>query len=116
MKELVKKKCMPCIAGSIPLKGEYLTSYLKELDEGWRVIDEHHIEKEYVFKDFKEALAFTNDLGTLADDQGHHPDIHLSWGEVKVLLWTHKIKGLSENDFIMAAKSDVCYLSCTGKS
>ena len=112
MNPLVKKKCTPCVAGATPLRGEYLDPYLKELDEGWKVIDEHHLEKEYRFKNFKEALAFTNDLASLAEDEGHHPDIHLSWGKVKVLLWTHKIKGLSENDFIMAAKSDVCFISC----
>lgn len=115
MKALEKKKCTPCVAGAIPLKGEYLKPYLEELEEGWKVVGEHHLEKEYTFKNFKEALAFTNDLGAIAEDEGHHPDIHLSWGKVKVLLWTHKINGLSENDFIMAAKSDVCYLSCKGK-
>ena len=103
------------MAGATPLTGEYLKPYLSELEEGWKVIDEHHMEKEYRFKNFKEALVFTNDLATLAEDEGHHPDIHLSWGKVKVLLWTHKIKGLSENDFIMAAKSDVTYISCKGK-
>ena len=106
MNDLVKKKCTPCVAGAIPLVGEHLNPYLKELDEGWRVIDEHHLEKEYRFKDFKEALAFTSDLGALAEDEGHHPDIHLSWGKVKVLLWTHKIKGLSESDFVLAANKN----------
>ncbi len=100
---------MPCQAGTVPLRGEYLKPYLADLEEGWRIVDEHHLEKEYAFKNFKEALTFTMALGALAEDEGHHPDIHLSWGKVKVLLWTHKINGLSENDFIMAAKADVCY-------
>ena len=103
--ELSKKKCIPCSKGTPPLKGEQLKSFLKQL-QGWKIIDEHHLEKEYPFKDFKQALAFTNKVGALAEQEGHHPDIYLSWGLVKILLWTHKINGLSENDFIMAAKCD----------
>lgn len=116
MKDLVKKQCTPCVAGAVPLKGEYLAPYSKDLDEGWKIVDEHHLEKTYTFPNFKEALHFTNELGTIAEDEGHHPDLYLSWGKVKVLLWTHKINGLSENDFIMAAKSDVCYFSRKGRN
>jgi 4a-hydroxytetrahydrobiopterin dehydratase len=112
--ELARKKCVPCTVETPPLKGEALKKFLDQLSEGWKVVEEHHLEQEYKFKDFKEALAFVNDLGTLAEDEGHHPDIHLSWGKVKVTFWTHKIKGLSESDFVMAAKCDALYLSRRG--
>lgn len=104
--ELSQKKCIPCSKGTLPLKGEPLKSLQNQLSSGWKVIDEHHLEKDYSFKDFKEALIFTNKVGVLAEYEGHHPDIHLSWGKVKIELWTHKINGLSENDFILAAKCD----------
>ena len=76
------------------------------LGGGWQVVNEHHLEKEYKFKDFREALAFTNKIGELAEAQGHHPDIYLAWGKVKVTIWTHKIDGLTESDFVLAAKAD----------
>lgn len=88
------------------MKGEALSQLYQQLGSGWKVIDEHHLEKEYAFRDFKEALAFTNRVGEVAEQEGHHPDILLSWGKVKIELWTHKINGLSESDFIMAAKCD----------
>jgi len=84
-----------------------LNELLDKLGGGWQVVDEHRLEKEYRFKDFRSALAFTNRVGELAETQGHHPDIHLSWGKVKLILWTHKIAGLSESDFILAAKADM---------
>ncbi|MGH7889931.1 MAG: 4a-hydroxytetrahydrobiopterin dehydratase [Thermodesulfobacteriota bacterium] len=102
---LSKKKCIPCSKGEPPLKGVALKAFHNQLT-GWKVIDEHHLEKEYTFKDFKQALGFTNKVGDLAEQEGHHPDIYLAWGKVKIVLWTHKINGLSENDFIMAAKCD----------
>lgn len=106
MKEnLLNKKCVPCEGGVEPLKGEKLITYLN-LIKGWKDINDHHIEKEFTFKDFKEALAFTNKVGAIAEEEGHHPDIFLSWGKVKIVLWTHAIGGLSENDFIVAAKFD----------
>lgn len=70
------------------------------------MIEEHHLDKTFVFKDFRQALDFTNQVGDLAEQQGHHPDIHLSWGRVRVAIWTHKIDGLTESDFILAAKID----------
>jgi len=81
-----------------------LQGLLEQLDGGWKVVDEHHLEKVFRFKNFREALAFTNRVGELAERQGHHPDIHLSWGMVKLKVWTHKIDGLTESDFIFAAK------------
>jgi 4a-hydroxytetrahydrobiopterin dehydratase len=67
-------------------------------------VDEHHLHKSFKFKDFREALDFTNSVGELAEAQGHHPDIYLAWGKVEITLWTHKIDGLTESDFVMAAK------------
>lgn len=108
--ELSKKSCVPCRGGIPPLKGEPLKLLLRQLGAGWKVVDEHHLEKEYSFKDFREALAFTNAIGEVAEHEDHHPDIVLSYGKVKVLLWTHKIDGLSESDFILAAKCDAALL------
>ena len=106
MNELAQKKCIPCRGGIPPLKGKELQNFYTQLEEGWKVINEHHIEKEYPFKNFREALDFTNKVGEMAESEGHHPDIHLAWGKVKVILWTHKIDGLTESDFIFAAKTD----------
>jgi 4a-hydroxytetrahydrobiopterin dehydratase len=103
---LSKKTCIPCAKGTPSLKGEQLQSLYQQLKPDWKVIEEHHLEKDYAFRNFLEALAFTNRVGALAEQEGHHPDIHLSWGKVKILLWTHKINGLSESDFILAAKID----------
>jgi 4a-hydroxytetrahydrobiopterin dehydratase len=104
--KLTETKCRPCNAAEPPLKGEAITVLLRELPENWKVIAEHHLEKDYSFRNFKEALDFTNRVGAIAEQEGHHPDIFLSWGKVKLQLWTHKIGGLSENDFILAAKVD----------
>jgi len=110
MSELAKKKCVPCTVGTPALAGTELQLFYKQLEDGWELIENKRIEKTYRFKDFKGALAFVNDLGKIAEEQGHHPDIELSWGKVKVILSTHKIKGLSESDFVMAAKCDVTYI------
>jgi 4a-hydroxytetrahydrobiopterin dehydratase len=105
MSNLAERHCNPCKAGTPPLHGEAIQGLLSGLD-GWAVVDEHHLEKEYRFKDFVEALAFVNRLGGVAEAEGHHPDVFLAWGRVKVTLWTHSVGGLSENDFILAAKAD----------
>lgn len=106
MSTLKAKKCQPCHGGAPPLKIEEIEKLQQELT-GWSVIDNHHLEKEFHFKNFVEALDFTNAVGKLAEDEGHHPDIYLTWGKVKIKIWTHKIDGLHENDFILAAKCDV---------
>jgi len=106
MSALAEKECVPCKGGVCPLKGQDLAKVANELDGGWQVIREHHLEKEYKFTNFREALAFTNKIGELAESQGHHPDIYLAWGKVKLTIWTHKIDGLTESDFVWAAKAD----------
>lgn len=106
MSDLAKRECIPCRGGVPPLTGPEAAGLLDELGGGWRVVDGHHLEKEYRFKDFRTALAFTNRVGELAETQGHHPDISLSWGRVRLTVWTHKIDGLTESDFIFAAKAD----------
>jgi 4a-hydroxytetrahydrobiopterin dehydratase len=105
--ELSKKQCIPCKGGVSPLKGENLENIHKQLNGNWMIVDEHHLEKEYIFSNFRQALAFTNHVGELAEAEGHHPDIYLTWGKVKLMVWTHKIDGLTESDFIFAAKVDV---------
>lgn len=107
MLTLSEKECLPCKEGFVPLKGPDLQELFVQLQKGWKVIDEHYLEKEFLFKNFREALIFTNKIGELAESVGHHPDIYLAWGKVKITLWTHKINGLSEADFIFAAKVEL---------
>lgn len=104
--KLADEKCVPCRGGVPPLKGEELQSVARELAGSWRIAEEHHLEKEFRFPDFAQALSFTNAIGAIAEREGHHPDIHLAWGKVRVEIWTHKIDGLSRSDFILAAKID----------
>jgi 4a-hydroxytetrahydrobiopterin dehydratase len=104
--DLASKQCVPCKGGVRPLKGAILGTLEHQLGGGWRVVDQHHLEKEYKFKNFREALDFTNRVGELAEEQGHHPDIYLAWGKVRLTVWTHKIDGLTESDFVLAAKAD----------
>jgi len=103
--QLADKKCVPCRGGVPPLKGKELEMLHKVVPK-WSVIDEHHLTHEYKFPDFVQALAFVNRVGALAEEQGHHPDILLAWGKAEITLWTHKVNGLTESDFIMAAKID----------
>src|SRR5437879_6036425 len=102
---LADKHCVPCRGGVPTLKGEELQKYVEQLS-GWKVVDEHHIVKTFLFPDFLQALAFVNRAGTVAEEQGHHPDLLLTWGKVEVKTYTHKIDGLTESDFILAAKID----------
>ena len=106
MSILAQGTCIPCRGGVPPLKGEELDTLQKKLGNNWQIINEHHLEKEYIFSDFRKALDFTVKVGELAENQNHHPDIYLAWGKVKVTIWTHKIDGLTESDFILAAKAD----------
>ncbi|HIA34914.1 MAG TPA: 4a-hydroxytetrahydrobiopterin dehydratase [Candidatus Lambdaproteobacteria bacterium] len=106
MSVLAQETCIPCRGGVPPLKGEELDALQEKLGNGWQIINEHHLEKEYIFADFRQALDFTVKVGEVAENQGHHPDIYLAWGKVKLTIWTHKIDGLTESDFILAAKAD----------
>ena len=92
-----------------PLKGDDLQRIAAQLGGGWQVVDEHHLEREYRFSNFRKALDFTNSLGEIAETEGHHPDILLSWGRVLVTVLTHKIDGLTESDFVLAAKYERCW-------
>jgi 4a-hydroxytetrahydrobiopterin dehydratase len=105
---LADKHCVPCRGGIPPLKGEALRPYAEQLS-GWKVIDEHHITKTFLFPDFKQALEFVNRAGAVAEAEGHHPDILLAWGKAEVKTYTHKIDGLTESDFILAAKIEKEY-------
>lgn len=105
MAELASKTCVPCRGGVPPLAGKELENLAKEVPQ-WKVVNGHHITREFRFPDFKQALSFVNKVGDIAEGQGHHPDIFLTWGKAEVTTWTHKIDGLTESDFILAAKID----------
>lgn len=102
---LADQECIPCKGGVPPLSAEEIAPLLAQL-EGWQVVERHHLSKEYTFPNFAEALAFVNRVGDLAETVGHHPDIFLVWGKVRMDIWTHKIDGLSESDFVFSAKAD----------
>ncbi|MGA2737137.1 MAG: 4a-hydroxytetrahydrobiopterin dehydratase [Bryobacteraceae bacterium] len=102
---LAGKHCIPCKGGVPPLQGEQLKQLSAQVPD-WKVIDKHHLAKTFVFPDFKTALAFVNRAGAVAEAEGHHPDLLLTWGRVDVKTYTHKIDGLTESDFILAAKID----------
>src|SRR5213595_1401315 len=104
MNELATKECVPCDGGTPRLEGQKLKELENKLGSDWKVVQGHHLEKEFTFKNFAEALAFTNKVGELAEAQNHHPDIYLAWGKVRITICTHKIDGLTESDFVMAAK------------
>lgn len=104
--DLAAKQCVPCRGGVPPLEGEELAGLHRELGGGWELIESHHLEKLFRFDDFRQALDFTNKVGELAEEQDHHPDIYLAWGRVRITIWTHKIDGLTESDFVFAAKVD----------
>ncbi|MDF7798549.1 4a-hydroxytetrahydrobiopterin dehydratase [Pontiellaceae bacterium B1224] len=103
---LNQKKCKPCETGAAPLAGSELENLINQLPDGWQVVDRHHLKKEFGFDDFRQALDFTNRVGEIAEEEGHHPTICLTWGKVEISIWTHKVNGLTENDFILAAKAD----------
>ncbi len=101
---LANEKCIPCRGGVPALHGPELRALESELGGGWLIVNEHHLYKEFPFPDFVSALAFTNRVGAIAEEEGHHPDIHLAWGKVRITIWTHKVDGLTRSDFILAAK------------
>jgi 4a-hydroxytetrahydrobiopterin dehydratase len=100
---LADKTCVPCRGGVPPLKGDALSKLKTELPD-WDVVEEHHLHKVFKLPDFKQALDFVNRAGAIAEEQGHHPDILLAWGKAEVTIFTHKIDGLTESDFVLAAK------------
>jgi 4a-hydroxytetrahydrobiopterin dehydratase len=102
--DLNTKSCVACRRGTLSLRGRGLAALKRQLGKGWKVLQGHHLERTFKFEDFRQALAFTNQVGELAEQEGHHPDLYLSWGRVRVTVWTHKVDGLTENDFILAAK------------
>ncbi len=108
---LLKKKCIPCEGGAKPLNREEISEFQKELKSHWSVIEERKIQKEFVFDDFKKAIAFVNDIADCAEREGHHPDIYIMYNKVVIDLWTHAIEGLSENDFILAAKIESLHMT-----
>jgi 4a-hydroxytetrahydrobiopterin dehydratase len=106
VEKLTEKRCEPCEGGVDPLTREEFAGYLEQVPE-WNVREDKYIDREFEFKNFPEALRFVNEVGEIAEDEGHHPDILLhGWNKVKITLWTHAIGGLSINDFVVASKVD----------
>ncbi|QIB75598.1 4a-hydroxytetrahydrobiopterin dehydratase [Halogeometricum borinquense] len=104
---LADQECEACTSADEPLTEDEYANYLTELDDSvWEVVDEYYLEGTYEFEDFRDALEFTYEIGELAEKEWHHPDIHLTWGKVRVEMWTHKIDGLHKTDFVMAARMD----------
>lgn len=107
MSELRKKKCVPCEGGIPPLTPAQAEGLMTELHDDWMLVDGAHLlVREFRFKDFADAMAFANKIAAIAEEEGHHPDLNIGWGSVGVELSTHAIGGLSENDYIVAAKID----------
>ena len=109
--ELAQKQCAPCRGGIPPLKGDSLQTLFGKLENDWKIIDEHHLQKDYAFGSYKKAVRFTNLIANLAESEGHHPELLLSFINVRVSIWTHKIDGMVESDFIFAAKSDQIHVN-----
>ena len=103
MSDLASKSCVPCRGGVPALKGKELADLAKQVPD-WKVVNEHHLTRAYEFSDFKTALDLVNKIGDVAEQEGHHPNICFTWGKVDVSVYTHKIDGLTESDFILAAK------------
>ena len=109
MSDLAQQDCIPC-KGDIPrLESEAIDALLAQLSDAWEVVDDHHLIRAYKFKGYQPAVDFTNRVAAIAEEQQHHPDIMLKWGEVTVTIWTHKIDGLTESDFVFAAKTEAAY-------
>ena len=114
-KTLAAKSCIPCRGDIPPLAADEVNRLLSDVP-GWQVVGNHHILRTYTFPDFAQALRFVNGAGAIAEAEGHHPDLFLSWGKVEVKIWTHKINGLTESDFILAAKIEELYQTPKEKS
>lgn len=106
MTQLAEKRCIPCRLASEPLRGEEIQKRIRRLQTGWTLVGQHHLQREFTFQDFRQALDFVNQVGELAERENHHPDILLTYGKTVIHVWTHKINGLHENDFILAAGID----------
>ena len=106
MSEFAAKRCVPCEGGVPPLTTTEQAELIPHLDGDWRVVDGHHLERTWSFPDFASALGFTNAAGAICEAENHHADFELGWGRVKATIWTHKIDGLTESDFVLAAKLD----------
>ena len=106
-----KKKCVPCQGGVPALKSKEIKSLLIQLEKGWKVFKEKEIRKSYLFREYKQAIIFSNKIADLAKQEDHHPFIHINYKKVIIILFTHKINGLHENDFIIAAKCDLIFKS-----
>jgi 4a-hydroxytetrahydrobiopterin dehydratase len=109
MSDLASKTCVPCKGGTPSLRGDALKALYAELDRGWDLVGEHHLERGFRFPDFVTALAFVDRVGAMSEEQNHHPDIFLAWGQARIKIWTHKVDGLTESDFVYAAKCDRIY-------
>jgi 4a-hydroxytetrahydrobiopterin dehydratase len=103
---LADMKCVPCRGGTAPMEPEQARQMLKELSSGWELNQAGHLERMYPFKNFALALEFATKVGAIAEAEGHHPDLYIAWGKCRVEVWTHKIQGLTESDFYLAAKAD----------
>jgi len=106
MSDLANQSCVPSRPGTPALHGEALHALEKRLGHDWKVVEGPRLEKTFKFPNFVDALAFVNRVGEVAEQEGHHPDVELGWGRVKIILWTHSIGGLSESDFVLAAKAE----------
>jgi 4a-hydroxytetrahydrobiopterin dehydratase len=105
-RDLASMECVPCRGGIPPFDEAEIARFLEDLGGEWTVVDGHHLEKTYRFRNFRDALDFVNRVGELAESVNHHPDIELGWGRVKLTIFTHAIDGLHESDFVFAAKAD----------
>jgi 4a-hydroxytetrahydrobiopterin dehydratase len=103
---LADQHCIPCRGGVPPLPRERIDELLQELEPGWTLNDDGHLLRSFEFPDFARALAFANRVGEVAEAEQHHPDLHVAWGRCEVEIWTHKISGLTDSDFYLAAKVD----------
>ena len=103
---LADQQCVPCRGGVPPLPRERIDALLEQLEPGWTLTESGHLLKNFEFRDFAGALAFANRVGAIAEQEQHHPDLYVAWGRCGVEIWTHKIDGLTESDFFLAAKAD----------